>query len=127
EDILELLAGGDIHRRRYEMDVLATEPMNRLRRLRERLASTTQATGEIIQAAKEGAALAVGAATDSEHAIVEHVQTRQDQVAHEPEAARVATEAAERVRDQLDDAGAAHETLRELDEETWKSSRRADR
>ena len=128
ETMLELLASGGGAERRYERNVLATEILNRLRRLRRDLAEATAeavgAIGETVDSAHDAAR----AAQRSERSIVRHFDVRGDEeVADERGAARAATGAtavvearAERLlesqRGLRDLAARAHRLARPVDE-----------
>lgn len=103
ETIIELLASGNPERRRYELNILATELTNRLvrfRRLVDQASRHTQdSLGEALGAAERADEATHGSARRIEH----HIEVRQDQVEDEPVLARRAAREARETRNALDD------------------------
>lgn len=114
EALVQLLACGDPASRRYELDVLCTEILNRLRRMREALGDVAQAAEHSIGAALDEAEAASGAIDETVASIEAHISARSDAIGNEPETARSARRATLRVKETLRDAGAFTDDLARL-------------
>lgn len=114
QTILQLLASGDIATRRYELDLLATEMLNRLARLDARLREALGEVEPLIEEAESAAGQAERAATRSEGAITRHLDTRLDPLADEREAAQEATAAAQDTRAAIERLHEPRERIRHV-------------
>ncbi|HWH08144.1 MAG TPA: hypothetical protein VNX21_03025 [Candidatus Thermoplasmatota archaeon] len=123
ESIVELLASGDVHARRYELNLLAVEMLNRLARFRRYLGEAVEESAHAINAACEQADHAVRAAQAADAAIQQHMETRRDFEEGEPERARQARLAVQQAREALVRAVEAQEALQGLAEEAHARSR----
>lgn len=123
DSLVELLAGGDIRARRYEMDIVATEILNRLRRTREGLHQAAIAATVGIDNVDRAAHRALNAVKRSESAILDHLAERNDVVANEPEAAGAAVSAAQETAEKVTHAVEAKEKIVALHETVKRNAR----
>ena len=123
ESCIELLASGDPASRRYELNLLATELLNRLARLRRTLHDASEEAGRRVGEALAAADEAVEEALATEAAINDHLAVRQDLVGREAEHAEEAARRAERVREALRRTDEAKDRLVRVAEDLERRSR----
>ena len=123
ESVIELLAAGDVHARRYELNLLAVEMLNRLARFRRLLGEAVDASAHAINEAREHAETAAQAADATEDAVRRHMDLRRDFQDGEPEQALQARLAVQHAREALLRAVEVEERLCRLADEAYARSR----
>lgn len=120
--LIQLLAAADPVVRRYECDVICTELLNRLIRLRNALGEVAHAADHHIDNAIEEAKEASAAIHHTVASVDAHTRVRGDEVANETETAEAAAAASERVLGALEDTEDARRRLRALAQDADETS-----
>lgn len=113
ESVVELLASGDPAERRFELNLLATELLNRLSRARRLLHEADALADKYLGAAMEQADVAAQIVHEATDAMKAHLAVQQDPIDHEALKARNASVAIERLRSTIHDTRMARDKLRE--------------